>query len=50
MVSFAQLLCSWCVLLPSNQGYLDSNVSREVGRVYYVGEDVFVMSFLYLSM
>jgi hypothetical protein len=29
--------CRLCEQRPSNQGDLDSSVTREVGRVYYIG-------------
>jgi hypothetical protein len=34
---------------PSNQGDLDSSVREEVGRVYYTGLDLLLISFLYCS-
>jgi hypothetical protein len=34
---FAQLLSNWHEQRPSNQGDLDSNVTGDIGRVYYKG-------------
>jgi hypothetical protein len=42
----AQLLRRWREHRPSNQGYLDSSVTGEAGRVYYTGVDLFLIEFL----
>jgi hypothetical protein len=51
-------ICSWihhvriCTAFeqrPSNQGDLDSSVTGEVGRVYYTGVGLLLVSFLYRS-
>jgi hypothetical protein len=49
MFAPAQLLHNSCEQRPSNQGGLDSSVTGEVGRVYYTGVDVLLISFLYRS-
>jgi hypothetical protein len=45
----AQLLRNWHEQRPSNQGYLDSSVTGKVGRVYYTGVDLILISFSYRS-
>jgi hypothetical protein len=44
-----QLLLKWREQWPSNKGDLDSNVTGEVGRVYYTGMDLLPISCLYRS-
>jgi hypothetical protein len=47
MFTSARLLCNWRDQRPSNQDDLDSSVTRETGRVYYMGVDLLPISFLY---
>jgi hypothetical protein len=47
MFTPAQLLHSWHEQRPSNKGDLDSNVTAKVGREYYMGVDLLMISFLY---
>jgi hypothetical protein len=47
MFTPAQLLRNWCEERPSNHGDLDSIITGEVGRVYYMGVDQLLISFLY---
>jgi hypothetical protein len=37
MFELAQLLGNWREQRPSNENDLDSNITREFGRVYYMG-------------
>jgi hypothetical protein len=46
MFARAQLLRNWCEQRPSSQGDLDSSVAVEIGRVYYAGVDLLLISFL----
>jgi hypothetical protein len=47
MFAPTQLLCNWHEQQPSSKGDLDSSVMGEVGRVYYLGMDLLLISFLY---
>jgi hypothetical protein len=47
MFAAAQFLRKWCEQRPSNRGDLDSSVTEDVGRVYYTGVDLLLISFLY---
>jgi hypothetical protein len=49
MFPHAQVLRNWRQQRPSNKGELDSSVTGEVGRVYYTGVDLLLVSFLYRS-
>jgi hypothetical protein len=42
-------LRNWREQRPSKQGYLDSNIKGEVGRVYYTGMELLLISFFYRS-
>jgi hypothetical protein len=44
-----QLLRNWREQWPSNKDDLVSSVTGEVGRVYYTGVDLLMISFLYCS-
>jgi hypothetical protein len=46
MFATAQLLRNCLEQSPSNQGNLDSSVTGKVGRVYYVGVRLLLISFL----
>jgi hypothetical protein len=50
MLSPAQLLRKWGDQRPINKGDLDSSVTGEAGRVYYMGVDLILISVLYRSM
>jgi hypothetical protein len=45
----AQLLRNWREQRPSNRGDIDSTVTVEIGRVYYTGVDLLLISILYCS-
>jgi hypothetical protein len=45
MFAPAQLLRNLREQRPSNQGGLDSSVTGEIGRVYYMGVDLLLMQF-----
>jgi hypothetical protein len=49
MFAPAQLLRNWREQRPSNQGDLASSVTGEVGRIYYTGVNLLLISFLYRS-
>jgi hypothetical protein len=49
MFAPAQLLSNWLEQRPSNQGDLDLSVTGVVGRVYYTGLDLILISFSYCS-
>jgi hypothetical protein len=43
------ILRKWCEQRPGNKGDLDLSVMGEAGRVYYMGEDLLLITFLYHS-
>jgi hypothetical protein len=45
----SQLLRNWREQRPGNKSDLDLNVTVEVGRVYYTGVDLLLITFLYRS-
>jgi hypothetical protein len=45
--ALAHLLCKWCGQRPSNKGDLGCSVAGLVGKVYYTGVDLLLISFLY---
>jgi hypothetical protein len=47
MFAPARLLGNWSEQRPSNQGDPDLSVTGEVGRVYYTGVDLLLISFSY---
>jgi hypothetical protein len=49
MFAPTQLLRNWREQRPSNKSDIDSSVMWEVGRVYYTGVDLLLISFLYRS-
>jgi hypothetical protein len=48
MFAPAQLLLNWREQRPGNHDDLDSSVSRDSGRAYYMGADLLLMSLLYI--
>jgi hypothetical protein len=49
MFAPAEFLGNWREMRPSNEGNLDSNITGEVGSVYYTGMDTLLISFMYRS-
>jgi hypothetical protein len=47
MFAPAELLRNWRGQRPSNMADLDSGVKGEVGRVYYTGVDLLLISFVF---